>query len=215
MDVGLPSPTPASDLMPATSSVLVPLSLMTSEVPSSGVAPPSTWDAIHTCTHTHTYFMTFSSLLSYLPPIIETTEIVSTSIVPPSMPITPSIPSIEDTKVDTFIDELLQNTIKDFFSFLEHCVNVILKGRSIASISNLLNNYIIVIESVGGEEKVAPYKVIMAQLYSNIEALSKTHSTDKSEIIEANFRRLLQEQLKLPEEAQRRKDVQQAHIYEI
>lgn len=74
------------------------------------------------------------------------------------------MPLVAETEVDTLIVELLKYSIKDFFSFLEYCVNIILEGRSFAYIANLLNNYIIGIECIGGEERVAPYKAIMAQL---------------------------------------------------
>lgn len=56
---------------------------------------------------------------------------------------------------------------------------------------------------------------MVAQLQSNTEALSKTHSADKSEIIKTTFRRLLEEQLRLCEEAQKRKDTQWAQLNEF
>lgn len=68
----------------------------------------------------------------------------------------------DEEEVDTFVKELLQYVIKDFFFFLEHCINVILKGRSFTYVANLLDNYIDGIKSIGREENVAPYKVIMA-----------------------------------------------------
>lgn len=109
--------------------------------------------------------------------------------------------SVEDTKVDTFVDDLFQYAINDFFSFMEHCMNVILQGWSLASITYLLNHYIVGIASIGGEEKEAPYRVIMDKLKSDAEALSKTRNTVKFNIIKVNFRRLLEEQLRLWEEA--------------
>lgn len=55
----------------------------------------------------------------------------------------------------------------------------------------------------------------MVQVQNSTETLSKTHRTYNFEIVETTFQRLLEEQLKLREKAQRRKDAQQAHIHEI
>lgn len=76
-------------------------------------------------------------------------------------------------------------------------------------IAYLLNNYIVDIECVGREEKAAPYRANIAQL-SNVEALSRIHTSDKSNMIEAIFRRLLEKQLKLRKEIQKKKDEQRA-----
>lgn len=193
-DVGLPSPTPALELVPATSLVFVPLLQTTSDISPLEAALSSSWDLTQ-------IYSILSSLLPLLPLVVETTP---TSIVSSLMPATSSKPVGEEVEV-MFVDELLQYAIKDFFSFLELCVNVILKGKSFVFIANFLNNYIISIESIGAEEKAVPYKAIMAQLQSNAKALSKTHSTDKSEIIEVTFRRLLEEQLRLRKEAQKKR----------
>lgn len=88
-------------------------------------------------------------------------------------------------------------------------------ARSFTSIATRLNYYIIGIASVGGEERIAPYKLIMAQLQIYTETLSKIYTADKSEMVETNFRRLLEEKLKLLEEVQRRIDAHQAHLAKI
>lgn len=91
---------------------------------------------------------------------------------------TSSISLERDIEVDTFVKELVQYAIKDFFSFLEYCPTSILKGRSFVSIVVLLNHHVTVIESIGGKEKAAPYKIIMAQLQDYVEALSNIYSTN-------------------------------------
>lgn len=141
--------------MPATSSVLVPLPSTTSKVLSSRVASSSSWDATQISS-------ILSGLISHLPPIAKTTEIASTSIVSSLTLTTTPMQVGDEEEVDTFVKELLQYVIKDFFFFLEHCINVILKGRSFTYVANLLDNYIDGIKSIGREENVAPYKVIMA-----------------------------------------------------
>lgn len=75
---------------------------------------------------------------------------------------------------------------------MEHCVNAILKETSFTSISNLLNHYIVGIEKVGREKKTTINKTLVDQLQSNAKALLKIHNTDKSEIVEATFNRLLE-----------------------
>lgn len=94
-------------------------------------------------------------------------------------------------------------------------MNAILKGRFFASIANRLKHYIASIKIIGKEEKATPCKFIVAQLQSHVEAMPKSCSADKSEIVKATFKRLLEEQIKLREEAQRRKDAQRAQLNEI
>lgn len=154
-------------------------------------------------------------MLPHLPLIAQTVAIVSTSIAPPPVLVTLPMPLERDAKVDIFVEELLQYVIKVFFSFFEYCVTSILKGRSFASIATLLNHYTTSIEKISGKEKATPYKLIVTQLQNYAGALLKICGTNKSEIVEATFRRFLEEQLRLREEAQRRKDAQQAHINEI
>lgn len=70
---------------------------------------------------------------------------------------------------------------------MDHCIDVILTGRSFISIVNLLNNYIVNIESASGEEKAAPYRAIMDQMQSDAKPLLNACNTNKSEIIEVTF----------------------------
>lgn len=91
----------------------------------------------------------------------------------------------------------------------------ILKGRSFASIATLLNNYIDEKKKHGREEKVAPNKAIVAQLQHNVEVLSKTCSGNKYEIVKTTFRRLLEEQLRLWEKAQKTKDAHRAQLNDL
>lgn len=107
---------------------------------------------------------------------------------------------VANAKIDAINDELFQYAIKDFLSFLDQLINVIFNGKSFASVVNLLNNYISGIGSVSGEENVAPYKAIMARLQNYAEVLLTIGSADKSKMIRATFKRLLEEQIKLHKE---------------
>lgn len=70
---------------------------------------------------------------------------------------------------------------------------MILNRRSFASIATLLNHYILGIASVGGEERVAPYRIMMAQLQNYADILLKIQSANKSKMVEATFKRFLEE----------------------
>lgn len=88
-------------------------------------------------------------------------------------------------------------------------MNAILKGRFFASIANRLKHYIASIKIIGKEEKATPCKFIVAQLQSHVEAMPKSCSADKSEIVKAtssgcwksklNFGRKLREEKMLKE----------------
>lgn len=79
-----------------------------------------------------------SSLLPQLPPMAEPIEIVSASIVPLSVPTTSSMSLEEDIEIDTFVGELLQYAIKDFFLFPRILHKCNLEKKILYFIANLL-----------------------------------------------------------------------------
>lgn len=68
-----------------------------------------------------------TSLLPPLPLIVGTAEAASTSVISLPEPTTSSLLSVENLEIDALADDLLQYAIKDFFNFLEHCINMIVK----------------------------------------------------------------------------------------
>lgn len=125
----MPSLTPTSEFVAATSLAPVPLPVIIAEVLVAMTPLTETTTEAAPCVEAIVTQISsiVMSLLPHLPPITKTTEIMFTSVTLPSELVTSSLPSTKETEADNFADDLLQYAIKYFFSFFDYCISAIFK----------------------------------------------------------------------------------------